>query len=194
MERDSRIYISTSHTVDDFRRLKLNNRQGSDWEKAIEIYRDRITNRYLKQISLLNEDPFTNGFASMALCSLLLDTFYQFERGVKETGDNRVCYTDFLKNHMSDVFDTQEKAEIFYKHIRCGILHSAQTKKGSMLTVGKTYVIKMLDDETIMVDVVNFEHRLNQYFNDYCNRLRTEKTTQSNFKKKMEFVCKHPGY
>ena len=48
--------------------------------------------------------------------------------------------------------------------------------------------IKVIDDinSPISVNVVAFGTRLEAYFNEYCNRVRIEKTTQSNFVKKLK--------
>lgn len=162
-------------------------------EDAITFFRDRVEGRYLRIIDMLNEYVFDNGFASMALCCLLIDTFYQFEHGVDRTVRNHTCYVDFLRNCMGDVFDTREKADRFYVDIRCGILHSAQTKNGSRLSEEQSCIIQLLgenDDSPISVDVKKMGQRLNRYFNEYCDRVRTDDTTQDNFVKKLKMMFK----
>lgn len=195
MERNSLVYVNDSITDREFRCFDLDKRHGCrrDYEKALSFFRERIQNRYLNQIRLLNQKPFENGFVSMAICCLLIDTFYQFEHGVECTTQNRVCYVDFLRNHLDDIFDTQEKADRFYSDIRCGILHSAQTKNGSMLSSTQNVVIKDIRDGnkySICVSVVLMEERLINYYNDYCERIRHDEVTQSNFVKKLKKMFK----
>lgn len=87
---------------------------------------------------------------------------------------------------MNDVFETQEKANRFYTDIRCGILHSAQTKNGSRLSIEQTYAVQHISTDPsspIGVDVHKMELRLTTYFNEYCERVRLDNTTQSNFVK-----------
>lgn len=190
MENKGTIYVSGNTTKGEFKRFDLRKRSSGrpDLEDAIDFFRERINGRYLQQINMLNRNLFDNGFASMAICCLLIDTFYQFEHGVTQTTNNHVCYVDFLRNHMGDVFDTQEKADRFYVDIRCGILHSAQTKNGSRLSTGQNDTVQYIDgyeNSAISVDVKKLEERLVLYFNEYCDRIRYDKTCQSNFVKKL---------
>ena len=196
MEKNGIIYVSRNTTDREFMRYNLNKLNGRrpDLEKAIEFFRDRIQGRYLGQIRMLNnqgDDVFDNGFTSMAICCLLIDTFYQFEHGVSKTTQNHVCYVDFLRNQMGDIFDTYEKADRFYVDIRCGILHSAQTKNGSSLSTQQVRAVQHIDGcstSPIRVDVQKMENRLLQYFNEYCERVRYYNTTQSNFVKKIKLM------
>ena len=195
MERNGIIYVSNNTTEGEFRRFDLDKRHGvrRDLEDAINFFRDRINGRYLRQINILNNDAFDNGFTSMAICCLLIDTFYQFEHGVAQTTQNHVCYVDFLRNHMGDVFDTQEKADRFYVDIRCGILHSAQTKNGSRLSFEQDSTVQCIaegSNSPISVDVKKLEERLVLYFNEYCDRIRYNNTCQSNFVKKIKMMFK----
>lgn len=194
MECDGGIYISENARREDFMRLDLNedNINDSSLCKAIRIFKDRIIGRYLSQIKNLNENSFENGFASMALCCLLIDTFYQFEYGVAETRENHRCYTYFLNKFLGDTFNTSNKRNRFYKDIRCGILHSAQTKNGSRLSCEQEGVIKIIDPNTrnspISVNVVGMEEILTKYFNSYCDRVLSDRETQINFIRKMHLI------
>lgn len=195
MERNGIVYVSSNTTERQFRKFNLDKRHGvrKDLEAAIDFFRDRIIGRYLRQINMLNNEAFDNGFTSMAICCLLIDTFYQFEHGMAQTTKNHVCYVDFLRNHMGDVFDTQEKADRFYVDIRCGILHSAQTKNGSRLSAEQDYTVQCINkgpDSPISVDVKKLEERLILYFDEYCERIRYNNTTQSNFVKKIKMMFK----
>ncbi len=194
------VYVSNSVTEGEYRRLRLDKHRGvrPDLEVAINLFRERIRERYLRQINMLNNDVYNNGFASMALCCLLIDTFYQFEHGVAQTTQNHVCYVDFLRSHMRNVFDTPEKADRFYVDIRCGILHSAQTKNGSRLSadsqINIVECIAATSNSPISVDVKKLEETLIQYFNDYCDRIRSNDTCQSNFVKKMKKMFREENF
>ena len=190
MERHGEIFVSesTRKAVLDAIRWDINHGRIDDIERAIVFFRERIEGRYLKPIRQLNKDPFKNGFASMALCCLLIDTFYQFEHGVMKTRENKDCYTSFLWNNLRDIFDTKKRAERFYKDIRCGILHSAQTYNGSRLSCDQREIIipiKRGYNAPISVSVIGFSNRLERYFEDYCVRLRYDDETQRNFANKI---------
>ncbi len=190
MEKNGEIFVSesTRRTVLDAIRLDINNGRIQDIDRAIDIFRERIEGRYLNPIRQLNKDPFKNGFASMALCCLLIDTFYQFENGLKKTMENKKCYQSFLWDNLRDIFGTKKRAERFYKDIRCGILHSAQTYNGSRLSCDQSEIIipiKSGYDVPISVSVIGFSNRLERYFEDYCYRLRVDEETQRNFANKI---------
>ncbi len=191
MERHGEIYVSATVREEVLKSLNLDKRHGGrpDIDTAVNFFRERIEKRYLTPINMLIADPFNYGFTIMAICCLLIDTFYQFEHGVAKSTNNQVNYTDFLRSKLGDVFDTQEKADRFYADIRCGILHSAQTQNGSRLSCDQnTVVIHIVDtyNSPISVDVVGLANRLEIYFNEYCNRIRYDNTTQSCFVKKLK--------
>ena len=192
MEKNGTIYVNYNTTIGQFRRFELEKKNGhrKDLYRAIEFFRERIEERYLRQIKMLNNDSvFDNGFISMAICCLLIDTFYQFEHGVKKTTNNKVSYIDFLRSHLNDVFDTYEKAERFYVDIRCGILHSAQTQNESRLSAKQHDIVQCIYEDKpnspISVDVRKMAERIETYFNEYCERVQHDETTQTNFVKKL---------
>lgn len=194
MEREGNSMISRTWRVEDYLKLNLSiDSSDDDWNAAIDFLKERFTERYFGVIDKLKNDPDSNGFAIMALNCLLIDAFYQFENGLEETNQNKRCYTAFLRKYMRHIFENDEQASLFYQHIRCGILHSAQTKYGSELTFGKSYVVDFFNCGTnIRVDVIHFSEELYNYFQNYINRLenRNEEITRENFLKKMQFICR----
>lgn len=196
VERYGRAYISPDYLREDFLALHLDlDSPEGDWRKAILIFEDRFQGRYFNPVFSLLQNENQNGFAAMALVCLLIETLFQFEEGlpVTQPGRNRESYVNFLRRELPDVFDREEKAEAFYKDIRCGILHSAQTKNGSQLTFGKDYVAELLDKGGIRVDVRNLAERIFEYYKNYtrclhdsCNRYLRE-----NFLKKMRHICRY---
>lgn len=219
MEHNGIGMISLSYSTQDYADLRLNvNSSEEDWEKGIKIIEERFHERFFSTIHFLSCDSSRhyskertekNGFAIMALNCLLIDTFYQFEYGMKESNEynaitnqrrNSEHYVTFLNNKFGELFaiDTggnKSLAELFYKHIRCGILHSAQTYGSSMLSCegGETirYINKNTENEGIRVEVKQISKAFEDYFNDdYVMRLRHgDRTTRENFVAKMRYVC-----
>lgn len=131
----------------------------SDWRTAIEIFEDRINYRYLDAINVLQASDDEHyrehrqrrfGFSMMALDCLLIETLAQFREGLKDSDeaktllglDNSEFYIRFLTQTsfcLKRVFD-RSTAAAFYKTIRCGILHQAETKEDSK--------IRFFDDES----------------------------------------------
>ena len=64
----------------------------------------------------------------MAAASLMIETFQCFKEGKKDTkqrGMGETAFVNFFKEHKRE-FPAINGSE-FYKNIRCGILHQAQT-------------------------------------------------------------------
>ena len=195
MFTNNRRYIGENETRDDYIRLDL--RMSSpilDWERAIEIVRGRIEGRYLDPIrTLIQADVNKNGFAAMALCCLLIETLLQFREGFPQTPDrqNRQWYSNFLQTQLGHIFNRQ-MADRFYKDIRCGVLHSAQTKNGSCLTFGTDYTARILGNDVMMVNVQGMYQELDRYFGQYCYELMDSDNIdlRENFIKKMDDITK----
>lgn len=193
MFRDNRRYIAEDATRDDYINLNLNLRSPtSDWDKAIIIFQGRLRGRYLDPMNaLVKDDVNKNGFAVMALCCLLIETLMQFVEGLPSTpsGRNKRSYSDFMVHYLR--FNREESTR-FYEDIRCGILHSAQTKNGSCLTFGTNDCLRIQGNGVLMVDVHNMYERVVDFFYGYCSALRIEGNVQErlNFIKKMDDITK----
>lgn len=221
MERNGIGMISLHYSAQNYIDLNLSVEKSSkeDWNTAINILKERFEERYFSTIHYLSYDlkkrrktieKFEkNGFAIMALNCLLIDTFYQFEYGLESSSElNPVTldtgvglhYKTFLRIKFPQLFAFQpsignkDLADLFYTDIRCGILHSAQTKGCSMLACegGQTLdYIYMFNKVGIRVDVNQFSDILEKYFyKDYLQRLYDgDKDTRKAFINKMKFVC-----
>lgn len=192
MEEKDRIMISAKYVASDFLNIKLKlESPNGDWEKAIKIFEDRFIERYFDPIDLLIKNPKLNGFAIMALNCLLVETFYQFEKGFDKTTNNREEYVSFLMNNLSCIVTSKNMANHFYKDIRCGILHSAETKNGSILSIDSDIAIESIEGkDSIKVNVSTFSKKIKEYFQSYILKLRTaDNNKRENFIKKMNYIC-----
>lgn len=199
MQTERGIFISDNHTRSDYRRLHLQiNSNREAWNNAINIFRERVYGRFINQIELLNNNAERNGFASMALCCLLIDTMYKFEHGSVATNYNEVKYEEMLMTYMNDVFFSLDVARAFYKGIRCGILHSGETQNGCMLSVTCNHIIEVHGyglNTKINVNVIEFSNRVIGYINDYINRLyMCDIQTRKKFIKKMNYLCERESF
>jgi hypothetical protein len=201
-------YVLDSDCIDLF--IKLTNKSNKEsWDKAIDIFEDRIKGRFLNIVnSLLDESKqdrsLTNGFSIMALNCLLVETLQQFYLGLEDTRRNsKNSFVNFLTQSpyfngthrkYSKMFGksfTGKSAELFYTDVRCGILHQAETKNNVMLTYYGTYLV---DDGTnpgwLMFDVGWFTKALNLEFDRYVTRLKDnqQEDIRNNFCIKWRFI------
>ena len=164
---DKGIKISPQYYQKDWNDLDLDKNNIADWNKAIEIFKDRIDGRYFSQIEVLDKHKIRNtgihsGFAIMSLTCLLIETLEQFWEGRIETsrksltGKKLSWFTKWFKKNndisndalaffsffqrsdaLKSFFDTKEKANVFYVKFRCGLLHQGQTKGKSLIHIKK---------------------------------------------------------
>lgn len=193
---DNELFLAPNFTRQDWVDLNLTLRSTeTDWDKAIEIFNNRIDGWYFAPIRLLSDDYFKNGFSIMAICCLLIDTFKQFQDGELTSDPNdyieksETKYEKFLYTCLRDVFNRQT-ARIFYKSIRCGILHSAQTKKDAILSKSSDYII-IFDGNKLYVSVEKLVERLTTYYKEYLKQLHNKHNTlvRTSFLKKMNNIA-----
>src|SRR5947209_4424780 len=132
--------ISPSYTFQDWRDLrpKLDEEFKPElWRKAVEIFSDRIQNRFFKPVRLLQDSPETAtagfGFAIMALDCLLVDTLQAFREGrvsgnqLQSTSES---FIEFLRRPgFRSEFRSRRPADDFVTYIRNGLLHDGETRK-----------------------------------------------------------------
>src|SRR5690349_18373768 len=102
----------------------LRNRDRASIARLIEF---RFTERYLDPAL---DNPKRHGFAMLAVCCLMVEALESFRNGWKGTqgvkGGCEGAFSSFFEAH--DQFkDLRPVASEFFKHVRCGILHQAET-------------------------------------------------------------------
>jgi hypothetical protein len=194
-----------------------------DWPARIQIFKDRMEYRYFGALqALVDTDQLQPtrryGFSIMALDCLLIETLHQFYKGYKESkgngvsiiglvrkitdrGSNGQFFCEFLMKSSSKFrpyFDSQPGAAIiFYQDIRCGILHSGETQKATLIRIhkpgeNKEELYRMIGNEDGIIlyrDV--FQCLLNKEFTEYCKVLEDgdQKELRRCFVKKMGYIC-----
>lgn len=193
-------FISEKYTYEDYLKLEFElNSPEEVWEKAIDIFIDRINSRFFYAIDKLmeNKDRYEMlkyGFAIMTLQCSLIDTFAKFRYGSNKQTER---FYMFLKEYLIKNIDEEEKQKIaskFYKDIRCGLVHSGSTENMSGLSCDAVNLITTMKNgnkEFISVDIFIIDKELRKYFKEYINKLRNkDEELRKNFVKIMNHVCK----
>lgn len=157
-------------------------------EKIIEFIDHRFTNRYLKHLVKIN-----SGFLKMAVCCLTIETLECFKQGrenTKERGAGIQMFRDFFTSEKLNFPNFEIIADNFYYHIRCGILHQAETtdawrirRDGELLNVNER-----------CVNSNKFVRALQKSLKNYINQLRAENFDSKLWKNaiiKLEDICKN---
>jgi hypothetical protein len=202
-------------TVDHWKALTFTREE--DWNTAIEIFEDRINYRYLDAIDALQKNDDVHywkkrqrrfGFSMMALDCLLIETLAQFYGGWKDSLeaqwalklDNKDFYKIFLTQEsfvLKSVFD-ETKALAFYRTIRCGILHQAETKNDSIIRFyddkdySKQPFTLLKDGKSLRIHWSNFHPLVQSEFKTYIIHLKANDVPglRDKFKRKMDFICR----
>ena len=125
----------------------------------------------------------------MAIDCLLIETLQQFIKGVSETprGKNESYFKKFLISYFKEYFD-DEKAKMFYRQIRCGILHQAETKENSKIKISHELPIVKFTKEKdgLIINRKKFHGKLKKAIKSYIRQLKdtTNEPLRNNFRKK----------
>lgn len=198
------IYIADNYKLRDYLKITLTMHSSElEWEKAINIFIDRIQGRYFDAINKLSNNGDREllqkyGFSIMCIQCLLIDTLVKFRYGptLSKRGtlsynyENQNHFTKFLKEVFPRDFNN-EMALNFYRDIRCGIMHFGTTKRESRLTCDSSRLITEIEEKNISVDIKVLEERLEQYFRQYIEEIRSGNQTKlrENFIIAMNYIC-----
>jgi len=201
-------YISGWKTPDDWRAFcqRLKNETGAEiWEEAYkEYFLDRLNLRYLHPIKVLQENGTFSGegFSILAILCTLVEFLestieglkYRFVRhdeklGEHEYSSSKNIFVNFLceRHPFRSHFD-KELAEEFYRNIRCGLLHEAQTKN-SWKVWAKSHEGKIIDKEKKIVFRDNFMQAVQEFIEDYGIQLKNNQKLQQAFIRKYDSLC-----
>lgn len=143
---------------------------------------ERFQERYFEPTT---EYRKRHGFTLMAVACLVieaLECFYEGEANSK--GQSRAMFETFFKRKSGlECFGGGN--DWFYKQIRCGILHQAETTGGwRVLRIGP-----LLDTHARAINAKRFIDLLRAAVDDYARQLETDPVLWANFKAKMKAVC-----
>lgn len=153
-------------------------------DKLADFIYQRFYSRYLKPFnfpSVKYSTNYKNGFAIMASCCLLIETFISFtESKYRDTNkQSRQCFGHF--------FTSQDKFKEFaignklkngllatpndfYENVRCGILHNAETRNGWTITREKHK--PYFNSSTKEINATKFSNRLKSVLSNYKRELQ----------------------
>lgn len=170
--------------------------------EIIRFLRDRYYERFFEPLKVLRNslgNEQGHGFAIMALCCLLIETLQSYRDGLASTNrgelsrlaqysppprfaihpsewpksGEEVFERYFATN--STLFPNVDGRE-FYRNIRNGLLHQAQTKDGWLIKVRQE---KLCDASKKIIDRDEFAKRLEDAFERYLAELEQHRWTSS---------------
>ena len=153
--------LASKFTVRDYE----NARDVADRNAIAEAIRRRFSERYIWPVSTKSR----HGFTMMAVSCLMIEALESFRQGW-ETSERQI------KSAFCFFFDTAEPfkdlrghAQAFYAHVRCGILHQAETTGGWRIRRDRS---PLFDSNRLTVNAERFLQNLQQVMNTFCDGLK----------------------
>jgi len=137
-----------------------------DRNAIAEAIRRRFTERYVAPAQAKSR----HGFTMMAVSCLMIEALESFRQGW-ENSSNR------SKSAFCFFFDTSKPfvaflghAQLFYTHIRCGILHQAETTGGWRIRRDRS---PLFDTAELTINADRFLDALVEVLSGFCDGLKT---------------------
>lgn len=179
------VRLSSNTTVARYRALEAS----QDRQAIAAFLRERFTERYLAPLSSV--DPTKkHGFTIMAVSCLMIEALESFRRGWPHTSRrSELAFCSFFSWWPQFSMFSPHSAE-FFKHIRCGILHQAETTGGwRILRSGS-----LLDPASRTINATAFLTALARVLDSYCSQLGDSPWDDEPWqclRRKMMAVCKN---
>ena len=182
-------------TVAKYREIVKDKKTTEDQKKSvvIEFVRGRFTERYVTPLRAIPVKPknLRNGFCTMAICCLMIEALESFRRGWKKTPNGELAFCSFF-NNSDNLKDFRSHAADFYKHVRCGILHQAETTGGWRIT--RLTSEPLFDSATKRVNATKFHNEIRKSLDQYCIALEQAAWNSELWKhlrSKLDTICKN---
>ena len=171
-------------TVAKYQRME----ESRDIAGITEFLRRRFLERYICPATTREK----HGFTMMAVACLMIEALESFYQGWPDTnGKSKKAFCKFLDRN-SNFHLPKGGSEAFYKNVRCGILHQAETTGGWRIRRNGD----LFDPKSKVINATRFLHEMKKSLEGYCNELRGADWNSriwKNFRKKMKAICDNCG-
>lgn len=131
--------------------------------------------------------PTRHGFTLMAIGCLVIEALECFYEGISNSaGRSKKVFRDFLARP-TGLQALAGGDDWFYKQIRCGVLHQAETVGGWRIRRSGP----LLNTSERVINAKRFIDLLQIAVEDYAAQLNIDDTLWENFKKKMKTICEN---
>lgn len=131
--------------------------------------------------------------SAFATLSILTSYFENISRYIEGCLHEKYSGTYFYKGlkyvyqgHPS-IKITESIAKLIYINLRCGLYHVGLTQQNVILSEAKEYGI-YIDGNMIHIAPTKFYKEIEKHFNNYCERLKTDKNLREQFEKRFNLV------
>ena len=169
-------------------------KENNDKNSIIQLVKHRYDERF---INPFRDNSQKHGFAMMAVCCLMVESLISMKRGINETSDarNEQGHKIYSGELFEEFFSESSYfcgfsglGRDFYKHIRCGILHQAETTGGWRIRRKG----ELVDKNEKIINATKFMNALESELNAYLHKLEIEDFMDLvwvNLLKKIDFIA-----
>ncbi|MCQ4936336.1 hypothetical protein [Anaerotignum propionicum] len=170
------------------------------FQKICSVMKKRVNDHYISPIkTFLNatcshEHREWYGFIVMGINCILIEFYYEMIYGYDQSSDGgevSVAYKIVLPQLDNEI--TEDKAKIFYKGIRCGIIHQGHTKKQTAITFEYDKIIEKNGPYYLCNPQTLFE-ALKKLYNSYWEIISMKAYTETESElliKKFHLILQH---
>ena len=133
-----------------------------------------------------------HGFCTIAICCLMIEALESFWRGWPHSRSKSESAFCFFFDRSSNLSIFRGYASDFYKHIRCGILHQAETTNGWRVRRNGP----LFDLATKTINATKFHDEMENCLQEYTDTLKAldwDSEIWKNLRKKMKAIISHCG-
>ncbi len=171
------------YTIADFKEDMKN----GDKESLADFIYKRFSERYILPFESIADTKKKNGFSIMAVACLMIEALESFYQGLEDTKKiSKDCFKSFF-SHCEELKAFKGLEFDFYKNVRCGILHQAETRSGwKIRRLGE-----LLEKNSKTINATEFLKQLKKYLIRYSKELKMHDLKDDiwlKFKKKMDAI------
>lgn len=177
------IKLSSSTTVKKYKEME----QEENREGIADFLAERFKERYIHPFSNVNKK---HGFGMMAVSCLMIEALESFRQGWTNSNSRSALAFCYFFDRSQYFEELRGRYQEFYKHVRCGLLHQAETTGGWRIN-RKGSALLDLDKRTI--NATRFMENLEWEIDKYTEDLKVSEWGSpiwKNLRKKMNHICK----
>ncbi|WDE96334.1 hypothetical protein PQO03_11500 [Lentisphaera profundi] len=174
--------ISSTVSVEKYRTYESN----KDTLKISDFIYERFYERY---INPFKDNKNKHGFSMLAIACLMIESLETFKQGWKNSKNQSKKSFQLFFDDSIHLDNLKNIPDDFYTHIRCGLLHQAETTGGWHITRQEK---QLYHSESKTIDASLFFKAIEKEFEIYISNLKKSDWNSDIWKKarkKLSYIC-----
>jgi hypothetical protein len=158
-----------------------------DKPRIADALRRRFAERYLEPALSATHK---HGFTMMAISCLMIESLESFRQGWPNSDGKSKAAFCFFFDQSNRFKEFRGHSQAFYKNVRCGILHQAETTGAWKITRKQT--AQLFDPNSLTVNATRFMRTLRLVIDEFCDQLKAADWDSGEWKRvrvKLKALC-----